>query len=160
MDLLRTLSIVALAAAAIAAAGAASAGGLKPFEPHSVERIAASHKGKPFVVLVWSMDCEFCQHSLDVLSKARAANPGFEIVTITTDPLADAALSGMVKKRLASIDLLADAWSFGALAPERLRYAIDPRWRGEKPRSYWYDAQGQRVAYSGVITPAVIEKMR
>ncbi|MCE3262824.1 MAG: redoxin protein [Pseudoduganella sp.] len=160
MDLLRTLSIVALAAAAIAAAGAASAGGLKPFEPHSVERIAASHKGKPFVVLVWSMDCEFCQHSLDVLSKARAANPGFEIVTITTDPLADAALSGMVKKRLASIDLLADAWSFGALAPERLRYAIDPRWRGEKPRSYWYGAQGQRVAYSGVITPAVIEKMR
>jgi hypothetical protein len=34
------------------------------------------------------------------------------------------------------------------------------RWRGEKPRSYWYDAQGQRIAYSGVITPAVIAKMR
>jgi hypothetical protein len=160
MDLLRTLSIVALAAAALAAASAASAGGLKSFEPHSVEQIAAGHKGKPFVVLVWSMDCEFCQHSLDVLAKARAANPGFDIVTISTDPLSDGALSAMVKKRLASIDLLDDAWSFGALAPERLRYAIDPRWRGEKPRSYWYDAQGQRVAYSGVITPAVIEKMR
>lgn len=162
MDLLRTFSIIAMAAAALAAASAASAGGLKPFEPQSPEQIAANHKGKPFVVLVWSMDCEFCQHSLDVLSKARAAQPGlgFDIVTISTDPLADAELSGLVKKRLSSIDMMDDAWSFGALPPERLRYAIDPRWRGEKPRSYWYDAHGQRVAYSGVITRAVIDKMR
>ena len=140
--------------------GIGPAFGLKAFEPQSVEQIAAAHKGKPFVVLVWSMDCEFCQHSLDVLSKARAANPSCDIVTITTDPLSDASLSQMVKNRLSGIGLLADAWSFGSLAPERLRYAIDPRWRGEKPRSYWYDAQGQRVAYSGVITPAVIDKMR
>jgi len=157
------MAVSAPANAAGAGAGtiATSAGrGLKPFEPQSVEQIAASHKGKPFVVLVWSMDCEFCQHSLDVLAKARAANPGLDIVTITTDPLSDTALSHMVKNRLSGIDLLSDAWSFGGLAPERLRYAIDPRWRGEKPRSYWYDAQGQRVAYSGVITPAVIEKMR
>ena len=153
---------VAIVAASLAASPMANAAGnvLKAFEPQSVEQIAASHKGKPFVVLVWSMDCEFCQHSLDVLSKARSANPGFDIVTITTDPLSDAALSQMVKKRLSGIDLLADAWSFGELAPERLRYAIDPRWRGEKPRSYWYDAQGQRIAYSGVITPSLIEKMR
>lgn len=153
-------SPVAYAAGAGAGAGASVAGGLRSFEPQSVEQIAARHKGKPFVVLVWSMDCEFCQHSLDVLSKARAANPGFDIVTITTDPLSDGALSQMVRQRLSGIDLLADAWSFGSMAPERLRHAIDPRWRGEKPRSYWYDAQGQRVAYSGVITPAVIEKMR
>jgi thiol-disulfide isomerase/thioredoxin len=146
--------------AGIAVAPGRAESPLKAFEPQSVEQIAASHKGKPFVVLVWSMDCEFCQHSLDVLSKARAANPGFDIVTITTDPLSDAALAQMVKKRLSGIDLLAEAWSFGGQAPERLRYAIDPRWRGEKPRSYWYDAQGQRVAYSGVITPAVIDKMR
>ena len=165
MKMMHPLAAAAVAAAIAVLAGMAvsapaSAAALKTFEPASVEQIAATHKGKPFVVLVWSMDCEFCQHSLDVLSKARAANPGFDIVTISTDPLSDAALSQMVKKRLSGIDLLADAWSFGGLAPERLRYAIDPRWRGEKPRSYWYDAQGQRVAYSGVITPAVIEKMR
>lgn len=165
MKMMHPLAAAAVAAAiavlaGMAASAPASAAALKAFEPASVEQIAASHKGKPFVVLVWSMDCEFCQHSLDVLSKARAANPSFDIVTITTDPLSDAALSQMVKKRLSGIDLLADAWSFGTLAPERLRYAIDPRWRGEKPRSYWYDAQGQRIAYSGVITPAVIDKMR
>jgi thiol-disulfide isomerase/thioredoxin len=175
MKILHPLAATAVAAAiailsALAASPAAYAAGagtnssstatLKPFEPQSVEQIAASHKGRPFVVLVWSMDCEFCQHSLDVLSKAQAANPGLDIVTITTDPMSDTALAQMVEKRLAGIDLLADAWSFGALAPERLRFAIDPRWHGEKPRSYWYNAQGRRIAYSGVITPAVIEKLR
>jgi thiol-disulfide isomerase/thioredoxin len=165
MKIMHPLAAAAVASAIAILAGMAvsapaNAASLKPFEPQSVEQIAAGHKGKPFVVLVWSMDCEFCQHSLDVLAKARAANPGFDIVTISTDPLSDAALSQMVSKRLSGIDLLGDAWSFGSLAPERLRYAIDPRWRGEKPRSYWYDANGQRVAYSGVITPAVIEKMR
>ena len=107
---------VAVVAASLAASPMANAAGntasnagaaLKSFEPQSIGQIAAERKGKPFVVLVWSMDCEFCQHSLDVLSKARAANPSFDIVTITTDPLADAALSAMVRKRLSGIDLLA-----------------------------------------------------
>jgi hypothetical protein len=44
------------------------------------------------------------------------------------------------------------------LPPERLRYAIDRSWHGEKPRSYWFNARGERVAYSGVITAAVIDK--
>jgi hypothetical protein len=154
------ITVLAAMATVSPANAAQQDGRLKSFEPHSVEQIAVGHKGKPFVVLVWSMDCEFCQQSLDVLAKARAANPGFDVVTITTDPLSDAALSALVSKRLSGIDLLQDAWSFGGQAPERLRYAIDPRWRGEKPRSYWYDAQGRRVAYSGIITPAVIERMR
>ena len=158
-----TAAVLACRAASPPARAGAAAGvapSLNAFEPQSVEQIAASRKGKPFVVLVWSMDCEFCQHSLDVLSKARASDASFDIVTITTDPLSDAALAALVKNRLSGIGLLADAWSFGSHAPERLRYAIDPRWRGEKPRSYWYDAQGRRVAYSGVITPSVIAKMR
>ena len=158
MKIARTLPAAMLALALACGASPAGARELKAFEPQSVDRIAAGHKGKPFVVLVWSMDCEFCQASLDVLAKARAANPGLDIVTITTDPLSDAALSRMVVKRLGSLAMMDDAWSFGELASERLRYAIDPRWRGEKPRSYWYNAQGQRIAYSGMITPEVLSQ--
>jgi hypothetical protein len=35
--------------------------------------------------------------------------------------------------------------------------AIDPKWRGELPRTYLYDAQHRRVAISGVIDE---EKLR
>ena len=77
-----------------ACAMAAQAQALKPFEPASLEQIVASHRGQPFVLLVWSMDCAFCQSSLDVLSKARAADPTLNIVTVTTDPVADTVLAG------------------------------------------------------------------
>lgn len=53
--------------------------------------------------------------------------------------------------------MLDQAWSFGSKSPEQLRFAIDPRWHGEKPRSYWYDAQGTRAAYSGLISAERVE---
>ena len=127
---------------------------VKPFDPATLDQIVASQRGKPFLLFVWSMDCEFCQASLDVLSKARAADPTLEVVTITTDPVADAVLTEQVRARLASLALLRNAWGFGNHSPERLRYALDPAWRGEKPRSYWYDANGKRTAYSGMIKAA------
>ena len=154
---MKLLNRFAALAMALSMAAGALAQPLKPFEPHSLEQIMASHRGKPFLLLVWSMDCEFCQASLEVLSKARAAHPGLEIVTVTTDPVADAVLAGEVGSRLSSLRLHADAWGFGAEAPERLRFAIDPLWRGEKPRSYWYDGNAQRAAFSGSITRDRVE---
>jgi len=152
--------IAGAAMLALALPAAALAQPVKAFEPQSLEQIVASHKGKPFVLLVWSMDCEFCQASLDNIARARAAHPGIDVVTVTTDPLADTSLTAMVGKRLGSISLLGDAWSFGAESPERLRFAIDPKWRGEKPRSYWYDAKGNRTAYSGLIKPQKLDDWR
>ncbi|MFP5389972.1 MAG: TlpA family protein disulfide reductase [Gammaproteobacteria bacterium] len=128
----------------------------KPFEADSLERIVGAHRGKPFVLMLWSMDCEFCQASLELLSKTRATHPGLTVVTVSTDPVSDAALTAQAAKRLAGLGLAEDAWAFGQASPERLRYAIDPRWRGEKPRTYWYDAQGKRVTHSGVVTAAMI----
>lgn len=126
---------------------------IKTFDSQSLDQIVASHRGKPFLLLVWSMDCEFCQASLEVLSKARAANPDLKIVTVTTDPAADRLLTTQVQSRLSSLSLTDDTWSFGGDSPERLRYMIDPSWHGEKPRSYWYDATGKRTAFSGMIRP-------
>jgi hypothetical protein len=146
--------IAALLFAVSALSALAQAQPIKPFEPASLERIAASHRGKPFLLLVWSMDCEFCQASLEVMAKARSAHPTLNIVTVTTDPIADPGLSEQVRARLASLRLLDDAWSYANAPPERLRFALDPAWRGEKPRSYWYDATGKRSAYSGLIKAA------
>ena len=47
-----------------------------------------------------------------------------------------------------------DTWVFADDVPERLRYAIDPAWRGELPRSYLFDAAHRRVAHSGLINEA------
>jgi len=147
-----------LAAVAAFGWGSAWAGhGVQPFEPQSLAQVVAAQQGKPFVLLVWSMDCEFCQASLDNLSRLRARHPDLRVVTVSTDPIGDTALQAQLTRRLGSLSLLDQAWSFGSKSPEQLRFALDPRWRGEKPRSYWYDAKGNRTAYSGLITGERIE---
>lgn len=150
--------VIGLAFAFISmAAGAASA--IQPFEPGGMERILESQKGKPFVVIVWSLDCEFCQASLDTLARERQKRKELNIVTISTDPLADPTLEPLMQERLTALGMGRNAWAYGSLPPERLRYAIDRSWHGEKPRSYWFNARGEKTAYSGVITPAIIEKL-
>jgi hypothetical protein len=149
---------IAAALSMLLLTGAVLAQSARPFEPDSLEQIVARHQGKPFLLLVWSMDCEFCQASLDTLAKARAANPSLDIVTVSTDPASDRVLSAQIHARLSSLALADERWSFGSASSERLRFAIDPRWHGEKPRSYWYDANGLRKAYSGLIRPERLEE--
>jgi thiol-disulfide isomerase/thioredoxin len=156
MNMLRKTYFALLAALLCVAAHAA--GPLQPFEADSMERIIAAEQGKPFVVVMWSLDCEFCRASLNTLSKARRQRKDLNIVTISTDQADDPELAPQMRQRLARLGLDHDAWAFSDAPPERLRYAIDRGWHGEKPRSYWFNAKGERAAYSGVITPAVIDK--
>ena len=153
MKMLRILA----ATLALSCASAWAGNGVRPFEPQSLQQLETEQQGKPFLLLVWSMDCEFCQASLDTLARVRAAHPELRLVTVSTDPIGDTALQAQLARRLGALALLDHAWSFGSKAPEQLRFAVDPRWHGEKPRSYWYDAQGKRTAYSGVVTAERIE---
>lgn len=132
---------------------------LKPFEPASLKTIAEQHKGKPFVLFVWSLDCDYCHASLDRLTQARRTGSTLAIVTLATDPLHDPHARAAMEKRLTELQLTRNAWAFGSASPEKLKYALDPKWYGEKPRSYWFNARGERIAYSGMLTPAVIEKL-
>lgn len=46
---------------------------IREFNPDGLKRIVAEHKGKPFVLVVWSLDCSFCLASLDYLSLEKRA---------------------------------------------------------------------------------------
>ncbi|WP_394780533.1 hypothetical protein [Undibacterium sp.] len=149
--------VLALAAllfsfAAHAQTQAHAAPAIHEFTTDSLGNIIANQKGHPFVLVIWSLDCEFCQSSLDTLSKKKHANKNLRIVTLGTDSMADEQAVSLMKKKLGTLGLSADAWAFGDTPPEQLRYALDKKWHGEMPRSYWFDAQGNSTARSGVIT--------
>lgn len=140
--------------------GPAMAGGmLTPFEPDSLPRIVEQHKGKPFMLFIWSLDCVYCQASLDTMSAAQTGKKPLTIVTLSTDAADDAQAVAAMEKRLRGLRMTRNAWAFGSASPEKLKYALDPKWHGEKPRSYWYNARGERIAYSGVLTRDLIEKL-
>ncbi|MET0962138.1 MAG: hypothetical protein ABWY05_04870 [Noviherbaspirillum sp.] len=131
--------------------------GIRSFGPESFGEIAAGGKGKPQVVMVWSLDCSYCEPSFAALAKAQRG--GLKVVTIATDSADDEDAVALIEKKLASAGLQAQTWAFGPAPAEQLRHAIDPKWRGEMPRSYWFDGKGQVRAYSGLITPERIATM-
>lgn len=130
---------------------------VRPFMPDSFEQIKASHVGKPFVVMAWSLDCTYCQESFSVLAEAKRKHQ-VSIVTIATDRADDRATESMIGKELAAAGLGSETWAFGSAPAEQLRYAIDPKWRGEMPRTYWFNAKGDAVGYSGAVTKDIAEK--
>jgi hypothetical protein len=155
----RRISFLALVCIAMFPAWTIAGTILQPFETGSLQRIMEQHKDKPFVLFVWSLDCVYCQASLDTLSQASRDNKKLNIVTLSTDAADDPQASALMQKRLSGLRMTDNAWAFGSASPEKLKYAIDPKWYGEKPRSYWFNAQGERIAYSGVLTADKIEKL-
>lgn len=125
------------------------------FESASATQLTASQKGKPFVLLVWSLDCVYCKRNFDAIGKLRARYPDLRVVTLAMD---DPEALPQVQQILKRVNLMRNAWVFGSEPQERLRYAVDPDWMGEMPRTYFYRADGQRQGVSGVISDADWDK--
>lgn len=142
--------LLATAAIALSWQAVHAAEAIQAFEPDSFRQIVASKAGKPFVVMVWSLDCAYCAQSFETLAEANRKR-GLDVVTIATDPVDDGESVRLITRKLEAYRLTGNAWAFGASPPEQLRYAIDPKWRGELPRSYWFGANGKVTAHSGVI---------
>ena len=123
--------------------------------PESFKQIVAGREGKPFVVLIWSLDCAYCMPSFEALAEAKKKH-GLDVVTIATDPADDAESVRLIGKKLSTAKLTGNAWAFGPLPQEQLRYTIDPKWRGELPRSYWFSRDGKVVAHSGLVSKEMV----
>lgn len=145
----RLLAAAAIALSSMGAVHAAEA--IHVFGPESFRQIVASKAGKPFVVMVWSLDCAYCAQSFEALTEAKRKH-GLDVVTIATDPADDGESVKLIAGKLAAYRMTGNAWAFGSSPPEQLRYAIDPKWRGELPRSYWFGADGKAVAHSGLVS--------
>lgn len=130
---------------------------IRTFMPDSLAQIVASQHGKPFVLLIWSLDCAYCQTSFTTL--AQEQRKGLRVITLATDIVENADTTALLSQKLQTFGITSHAWAFGTALPEQLRYAIDPKWHGEVPRSYWFNAHGKSIAHSGVLTPAIVKQL-
>ena len=133
----------------------ASAGELRPFTGDSLPAIQQQFAGRPFILTLWSLTCHHCAKELQTLGKLARSDRKLPLVIVSTDTAAEApeirvALKGFGLERF-------DTWVFADAVPERLRYAIDPAWRGELPRSYLFDAAHRREVHSGMLSEAQLK---
>ncbi|ADJ29543.1 TlpA family protein disulfide reductase [Nitrosococcus watsonii] len=146
------LWLLALGVGAAAVAGTGTAP--LPFESGSLEKILDSRADKPFLLVMWSLECPPCRKEMDLLAEMRRQHPKLDVVLVSTDEMerADQVAAAVKGHGLEKTE----SWLFAGPA-QRLRYEIDPGWYGEMPRSYFYDANHERVAVSGALEEAQIQ---
>lgn len=144
-----------LAALLALVAATASAGELRPFTGDSLPAIQQQFAGRPFILTLWSLTCHHCAKELQTLGKLARSERKLPLVIVSTDTPDDARELRAALKRH-GLDRF-DTWVFADAVPERLRYAIDPAWRGELPRSYLFDVAHRREAHSGLLNEAQLK---
>ena len=128
---------------------------LRLFESGSLDDILAQRAGRAFMLVIWSLDCPSCIRDLDILAEMRQQYPQLDMVMIVTD---DRQYQQQVRDLLARHNLQdVEAWIFANTPARRLRYEIDSHWYGEVPRTYFYNANHDRIPYSGALEKRHIE---
>lgn len=129
---------------------------LRPFDAKSMDVIRQAQAGKPFVLAFWSVTCEPCRDEMGQWGALQRKYPKVPIVLVATDPPGDRAAA---KEFLARYDLgKVQTWMFNDEFDERVRFAVDRRWRGELPRTYFYDAAHHAEGRSGRVDHAWMEQ--
>ena len=147
-------TLIGLVAFSWLSVGAALASDLRPFTSKSLEEIRRTHAGRPFILAFWSVSCEPCKGELSIIETLHRKFPEMPIVLVATDLLA---LKPAVKRFLADYELgRIETWQFSEFAT-KVRYSVDRAWRGELPRTYFFNAAHEVTPRSGVLDAQEVE---
>jgi thiol-disulfide isomerase/thioredoxin len=143
------LTCCALTAAHAAAPGSGQepAGALVALDRAALRALAdpAAHR-EPTVLALWSMDCVFCKKTLAAFAALASADARLHFLTLAVEP-ADVSHA----ETLDRLGVSGPRYAYGTDSPEALAYAIDPDWRGELPRTLFFDGRGGVRGVSGMV---------
>jgi thiol-disulfide isomerase/thioredoxin len=123
---------------------------IKPFASGSYQQILSNNANHPFMLVVWSIDCPSCLKDMALLSRIHKNKPELKIIMLATDDLSATDQILQILKKNSVMDL--ENWVFAEENTQKLRFEIDPKWYGEIPRTYFFNAAHKREGVSGVLT--------
>jgi thiol-disulfide isomerase/thioredoxin len=122
---------------------------MRSFVRGSWQDVLDSNAAVPTVVHFWGLTCAPCLAELPHWARLRQERPAMNIIMIAADPApADTEDLTATLQQAGLGDL--ESWAFADSFSERLRFEIDPKWRGEMPRTLLLDRDGKITAMSGV----------
>jgi thiol-disulfide isomerase/thioredoxin len=138
-------------AVVMATANAAQRGD-RPFDATSLAAIKTAFAGRPFVLAFWSIHCAPCLQDMADWRALRQRYPDVPILLVNTDTQAEGKRVAVTLGRYPPGNV--EKWAFADEFTERVRYSVDRAWRGELPRTYFYDADHNVDVVSGRLDRA------
>lgn len=129
---------------------------IRPFDADSPAAIRKEQAGKSFVLSFWSIHCAPCIEEMAVWREQAARHRDLRIVLVSTDPPGERDRVEAFLRRYPPGGV--QRWQYADEFEERIRYAVDPRWRGELPRTYFFDASHRSEASTGSVSSAQVER--
>lgn len=122
---------------------------INSFDVGSYKQVLQQYKGRPFVLVLWSLDCAPCRKELVMLGKVKKSMPEIPLLLVVTD----GADNKQAVEKILSTSLLHDADNrvIDLGHDAQIRFEIDPTWYGEVPRSYLFNRKHQRQTIQGVL---------
>jgi thiol-disulfide isomerase/thioredoxin len=135
-----------------ASAHAAQRGDARPFDATSLAAIKTTYEGRPFVLAFWSIHCAPCLEDMADWRALRQRYSGVPILLVNTDSRTEAKRVAATLGRYPPGSV--QKWAFADEFTERVRYSVDRTWRGELPRTYFFDAAHNLDVVSGRLDRA------
>lgn len=123
---------------------------IKEFTSGSYRRILENHANHPFMLVIWSINCPSCLKDMELLSRIHKNRPELKIIMLAADDLSATNQINKLMKKNELTDI--EHWVYAEENTQKLRFEIDPKWYGEIPRTYFFDASHQRSGASGVLS--------
>lgn len=128
-----------------------------PFQRGSWQDLRAAHAGRPLIVHLWGLTCAPCLTELPHWAALLRERQGVDVVLIAADPVPQDPARVTATLTRAGLGAV-ESWMFTDRFNERLRFEIDPRWRGELPRTLLIAADGTVTVLAGVADLAAVRE--
>lgn len=148
--------LAALPALWAASAAGAAAPRWRPFVADSEAALRRAEAGRPFVLAFWSVHCPPCRDELPHWARLAARHPALRVGLVCTDYGDDLDLAASVAPAVAG---RLEHWAFADEVPERLRWRVDPGWRGELPMARVYDRAHRVEVRRGRLDVAELDRL-
>ncbi len=120
------------------------------FVSGSYQQILVSNANRPFMLVVWSINCSSCLKDMALLSSIHKSKPELKMVMLAADELSAAEQIQQILEKNQLSDI--ENWVYAEENTQKLQFEIDPKWYGELPRTYFFDKGHQRTGVSGVLS--------
>lgn len=122
---------------------------LELFDESSLAAIKKRHEGQAFVLVFWSVRCEFCGQEMSYWRVLKRKHPGVPVIMVSMDPPShQQAVGRFIESHNPG---KGEFWIFASDRQQSIRRAVDRNWADKMGRIYLYDVGHRRTYNSGVM---------